>query len=85
MFRSWWKGIGVRREGGYTWRSDLQTPLLAKQQSQRADICMFLMSNVLICYRIGRDIMHHCQCASRRTMIAMRVFETGGTVEAEPG
>lgn len=48
---------------GLTRRSDLETPLLAEEQSQRADIGVLLVSDVLLCDGVGRrDVVHHGQC-----------------------
>lgn len=58
-----------------TRRSNLETPFLAEEQSQGADVCVLLMSNVLVSHWIRWDVVHHCQGASGRAVVSVAIFE----------
>lgn len=65
------------------WRADLEAPLLAEEQSQRADVGVLLMSN-LLSDRVGRNVVHHGEGGGGRAVVAVSVLEPGSTCEAEP-
>jgi hypothetical protein len=66
-----------------TRRTNLQTPLLAEEQSKRANIRVLLVSNILVRHRIGRNVVHHCQCAGRGAVVSVHVLEPSSACEAE--
>ena len=66
-----------------TRRTNLQTPLLAEEQSQRADIRVLLVSNLLARLWVRRNVVHHCQCAGRGAVVSVHVLEPSSACEAE--
>jgi len=76
------KGLGLRNR--LTWRTDLQTPLLTEQQSQRADIRVLLVSNILVRNWIRRNVVHHSQRAGGGAVVSVHVFESCSAGETEP-
>jgi len=68
-----------------SWWSDLETPLLAEEESERADIGVLLVADVLLGYRVARDVVHHCQGAGGWAVVSVRVLESGGAAETEAG
>lgn len=65
-----------------TWRANLEAPLLCEEQSQRADVGVLLMPD-LLGGGIRRDIVHHCERGRGRAIVSVSVLETCRTRESE--
>lgn len=63
-------------------RADLEAPLLAEEQSQRADVGVLLVPD-LLGGRVGRDVVHHGEGGRGRAVVAVGVLKPGSTREAE--
>lgn len=59
--------------------------MLAEQQSQRADVGVLLVSDVLARHWFGRNVVHHCQCAGRGLVVSVGVLEAVFACEAHGG
>lgn len=64
-------------------RPDLEAPLLAEEQGQRADVGVLLVPNVLV-DRVGGNVVHHGEGGGGRAVVAVSVLEPGSTREPEP-
>lgn len=63
-------------------RADLESPLLAEEQGQRADVGMLLVADVLV-DRIAWNVVHHGQGGGRRPVIAVSILESCSARESE--
>jgi hypothetical protein len=77
-------GAEIEKKAWLTRRTDLKTPLLTEEQSQRADICVLLVSDILVRHWVGRNVVHHCQRAGGRAVVPVQVLESCSTSEAKP-
>lgn len=75
--------LGLHKpEFARTWRADLEAPLLGEEQSQRTDIGVLLVPD-LLSGRVGWDVVHHGKRRGGRAVVTVSVLEACGTREPE--
>lgn len=79
-------GLG-RNEAKFfrAWGSDLESPFFGEEECKRTDVCMLLMTDVMVGNGVRRDVVHHGQSASRGTVVAVRVLEALLACETQAG